>query len=148
VAAHHALLDADGLSSAAAADLRAGRAVSDERLGLAMATRTRWQAQVATALADVDVLALPTMVSSPPLLSDVAGYPFTRLTKPLNLADVPALAMPVPSPGRPVAASLQLVGPMYRQWFAHPVSVPRLPADPQARASAEPAISTCHTACN
>jgi amidase len=110
--AHHALLGVDGVGSAVADDLRAGRAVSKERMGLAMATRTRWQAEVAAALAGVDVLALPTLVASPPPLSDFAGFPLTHLTRPFNLAGVPALAMPVPSPGHPVPASLQLVGPM------------------------------------
>ena len=57
-------------------------------------------------------VALPTLVASPPPLSDYAGFPLTRLTRPFNLAGVPALAMPVPSPGYPVPVSLQLVGPM------------------------------------
>jgi amidase len=110
--AHHALLDVDGVGNAVADDLRAGRAVSMQRLDLALATRTRWQAEVAAALVDVDVLALPTLVAAPPPLSDFADFPLTRLTKPFNLAGGPALAMPVPSPGHPVPVSLQLVGPM------------------------------------
>ena len=110
--AHHALLDVEGLGSAVADDLRAGRAVSTERLDLAMATRTRWQTEVEAALAGVDLLALPTLVAAPPPLSDFADFPLTRLTKPFNLAGVPALAMPMPSPGHPVPVSLQLVGPM------------------------------------
>jgi amidase len=48
----------------------------------------------------------------PPLVPDSAAFPFTQLTAPFNLAGVPALAIPVPSPGLPVPASLQLVGPM------------------------------------
>jgi amidase len=110
--AHHALLDVDGVGDAVADDLRAGRAVGTERLDRAMATRTRWQAEVAAVLDDVDLLALPTLVAAPPPVSDFADFPLTVLTKPFNLAGVPALAMPVPSPGHPVPVSLQLVGPM------------------------------------
>jgi amidase len=110
---HHALLDVDDVGSSVADDLRAGRAVTGERIGQAIATRTRWQAEVTAALADVDVLALPTLVASPLPRSDYAGFPLTRLTRPFNLADVPALAMPAPSPGYPVPISRQLVGPMH-----------------------------------
>ena len=58
------------------------------------------------------MLALPTLVTQPPVLGDHTWHPLTRLTAPFNLAGVPALSMPVPSPGLPVPASLQLVGPM------------------------------------
>jgi len=71
-----------------------------------------WQAQVAAAFDQVDVLALPTLVGPPPVLTDFAGLPLTQLTAPFNLAGVPAIAMPVPSPGFPVPVSLQLAGPM------------------------------------
>jgi amidase len=46
-------------------------------------------------------------------LTDFKGFPLTRLTAPFNLAGVPALAMPVPSPAFPVPVSLQLVGAPY-----------------------------------
>jgi amidase len=111
--AHHALLDADGVGTFVNDGLHAGRAVTAERLCAAMAARARWQAEVAAALAEVDLLALPTLVGPPPPLADFAGFPLTRLTAPFNLAGVPALAMPVPLPGSPVPASLQLVGPMH-----------------------------------
>jgi len=110
--AHHALLDADGLGSFVNEGLHAGRAVTAQRLGEAMRLRRQWQAELAAALTDVDVLALPTLVAPPPRLVDVGGFPLTRLTAPFNLAGVPALAMPLPSPGFPVPVSLQLVGPM------------------------------------
>jgi amidase len=110
--AHHALLDAEGVGAFVNSALHAGRAVPARRLADAMAARTRWQAEVAAALGGVDVLALPTLVSAPPPLTDFSSYPLTRLTAPVNLAGVPAIAMPIPSPGSPVPVSLQLVGPM------------------------------------
>ncbi|MEH1128430.1 amidase [Micromonospora sp. CPCC 206061] len=110
--AHHALLDADGLGAFVNQGLHAGRAVTGEQLDEGMAIRQRWQAEIAAVLDEVELLALPTLVGVPPLVADSAGFPFTQLTAPFNLAGVPALAMPVPSPGLPVPASLQLVGPM------------------------------------
>ncbi|MCY1142382.1 amidase [Actinoplanes sp. Pm04-4] len=109
--AHHALLDADGLSDFVAGALHAARDVSPQRLAKALTARTAWQAEVTSALTLVDVLALPTLVASPPPLTDFARFPLTQLTAPFNLAGVPALALPVPSPG-PAPVSLQLVGPM------------------------------------
>jgi amidase len=110
--AHPTLLDATGVGTFVNDGLRAGRAVSADRLAEAMSARARWQAEVAAAFAEVDVLALPTLVAPPPLVTDFAGFPLTRLTAPVNLAGVPAIAMPVPAPGFPVPVSLQLVGPM------------------------------------
>ncbi|WBB69193.1 amidase [Micromonospora sp. WMMD812] len=110
--AHHALLDADGVGAFVNGGLHAGRAVTAQRLAEAMSARAAWQAEVAAALGEVDVLALPTLVATPPLLTDFAGFPLTQLTAPFNLAGVPAISMPIPSPGLAVPASLQLVGPM------------------------------------
>ena len=111
--AHHSLLDARGIGAFVNDGLRAGSAVSAEQLAESMCARTTWQAEIAAALEEVDVLALPTLVAPPPLLTDFAGFPLTQLTAPFNLAGVPAIAMPVSSPGFPVPVSLQLVGPMY-----------------------------------
>lgn len=113
--AHRTLLDVKGVGAFVNDGLHAGRAVSAERLAAAISARTTWQAEIATALGEVDLLALPTLVASPPLLTDFAGFPLTQLTAPFNLAGVPALALPVPSPGFPVPVSLQLVGPMYAE---------------------------------
>jgi amidase len=110
--AHHALVDADGLGAFTNQGLHAGRAVTEEQLAEGMAIRERWQSEIAAVLEEVDVLALPTLVGVPPLVTEYEAFPFTQLTAPFNLAGVPALAMPVPSPGLPVPASLQLVGPM------------------------------------
>jgi amidase len=109
--AHSTLLDALGVGPFVNRGLHAGRAVTAQRLAEAMSARTTWQAEVAAALGEVDVLALPTLIAAPPLLTDFAGFPLTQLTAPFNLAGVPAISMPVPSPGFPVPVSLQLVGP-------------------------------------
>jgi amidase len=77
-------------------------------LAEAMSTRTSWQAQVAAIIGEVDLLALPTLIGPPPLLSDVAGLPLTHLTAPFSPAGVPAIAMPVPSPGFPVPEACNL----------------------------------------
>jgi amidase len=111
--AHYTLLDAKGVGTFVNDGLHAGRAVTAQRLAEAMSARTTWQAQVAAVLGEVDVLALPTLVAAPPLLTDFAVFPLTRLTAPFNLAGVPAISMPIPSPGFPVPVSLQLVGPMH-----------------------------------
>jgi amidase len=107
--AHHALLDAVG--SFVNDGLHAGRAVSAQKLGEAMAVRQCWQAEVTAALAEVDVLALPTLVGPPPLFEDVAGFPLTRLTAPFNLAECPPSRCRYPRPAFAVPVSLQLVGP-------------------------------------
>jgi Asp-tRNA(Asn)/Glu-tRNA(Gln) amidotransferase A subunit family amidase len=60
----------------------------------------------------VDVVVMPTLAAPPPLLTDV-DVKVTRLTRPINLAGLPAIAMPVHSPGRAVPVSLQLFGPAY-----------------------------------
>lgn len=111
----HTLLGADGVGEFVDAGLRAGRLVPAGRLAGAHTARAAWQAEVAAVFGEVDVLALPTLVGAPPLLTDYVGYPLTQLTAPFNLAGVPALAMPVPSPGSGVPVSLQLAGPAGRE---------------------------------
>lgn len=110
--AHHTLLDAGGVGAFVNEGLQAGRAITPDRLAEARSARKVWQAEVAAALTDVELLALPTLAAPPPLWTEIRGVPLTQLTAPFNLAGVPALAMPVPSPDFPVPVSLQLVGPM------------------------------------
>lgn len=113
--AHRTLLDADGVSEFANGGLRAGSAVSGEELAEARSVQRAWQAEMTAALAEVDVLVLPTLVAPPPLLTDFVGFPLTALTAPVNLAGLPALAMPVPAlaPEEVVPPSLQLIGPAF-----------------------------------
>jgi amidase len=56
-------------------------------------------------------LALPTLVGAPPLIGDRGRIALTLLTMPVNLAGLPALALPVPGGPAGLTASLQLVGP-------------------------------------
>lgn len=106
------LLDVEGVSEASCRSLRRGRDVTPEALTAGWAGRRAWQAELAEVFATVDVLALPTLIGPPPLLTEARGFPSTELTAPFNVAGTPALAMPVPSTGLPVPASLQLVGPL------------------------------------
>jgi Asp-tRNA(Asn)/Glu-tRNA(Gln) amidotransferase A subunit family amidase len=68
---------------------------------------------LADAFTRVDVLALPTIATSPPALEDADRLTEIRYVAPFNLAGVPALSLPVVGATGPVAvpASLQLAGP-------------------------------------
>jgi amidase len=109
---HGDLLDADGVSGHVNEALRHGRDISHERLDDARAACRRWRAQVEAVLAEVDVVAMPTLAAPPPFLTNV-DFRVTRLTRPINVAGLPAIAMPVRSPARAVPVSLQLFGPAY-----------------------------------
>lgn len=111
--AHRTLLDAEGVGAFVNEGLHAGRAIGAEQLAAAMSARATWQDEVAAAFGEVDMLALPTLVAPPPPVTDFGGFPLTQLTAPFNLAGVPAIAMPLPSPGFRVPVSLQLVAPMH-----------------------------------
>ena len=54
------------------------------------------------------------MAFFPPPLAEAAQHNFTKLTAPVNLAGLPALALPVPSRRR-LPASLQLIGPAHSE---------------------------------
>jgi amidase len=112
-ASNRALLDDPARRDLIGADVRArligGVAVTVAQLTSARGFQSTWRTAMTAALRDVDVLALPTVMFYPPLLSDAAGRPYTALTNPVNLSGFPALALPVPSAQR-LPASLQLVG--------------------------------------
>jgi len=92
--------------------LRAGAATTSTQLETADAVCEAWRQELAALFERVEVLALPTLVNEPPLLEDAERTSTVRATVPVNVAGVPALAMPVPVRDGGFPASLQLVGPL------------------------------------
>jgi amidase len=85
--------------------------VTPMALGEARQQASQWQAALSKLWDRFDVLALPTLLGFPPALDDASGLARIRgLTAPVNLAGVPALALPVPAGGH-LPASVQLIGP-------------------------------------
>jgi len=91
------------------ASLAEARAVTLERLLQARAEQERWRATMAAAMHETGLLALPTVPFFPPRLDAAIRPGYLALTRPVNLAGFPALALPVPA-GRRLPASLQLIG--------------------------------------
>ncbi|NED99949.1 amidase [Phytoactinopolyspora halotolerans] len=90
------------------ARIKAGRVAECRRIGLAARSR------LGELLADHAFLALPTLRAEPPRMDDVRPG-MTYLTVPLNLAGLPAVALPVPRTDGGFPASLQLVGAWYAE---------------------------------
>lgn len=91
------------------ARLLSGRSTTQEELEEASVVADRWRAELAGVFDEVDVVALPTLVGTPPLLEDATEMMNLRETVPINVAGVPAVSLPVPA--EPLPASLQLMGP-------------------------------------
>jgi amidase len=91
--------------------LRQAARITPAQLGEAWTEAARWRAEVSALWNRVDLLALPTLLGFPPTLGSAREMMHIRgITAPVNLAGVPALALPVPS-GGPLPASVQLIGP-------------------------------------
>ena len=101
----------ESVSPGATAFLQIGKAHA-EFLASAHQAAAEWKRALRAVFEQVELLVLPTLGVVPPEIT--AGGDDTVLaaaTLPVNTAGVPALAMPVPTPGARVPASLQLIGP-------------------------------------
>ena len=108
-----ALLDAnpDKVGPDVAGRLRIGSQVDEATMARGNAARQDWRDELARAFATVDLIATPTLTIFPPTVESGEELLMARCTLPVNLAGVPALALPVPS-GHRFPASLQLIGPL------------------------------------
>jgi len=106
----HLLARLDRLGPGIADRIARGQAVDEAHYRWALEQQTRWRAELELLFDHVDVLGLPTLPAFPPHLdAPMEHSPSTWLTLPLNLAGLPALALPIAAQAR-WPASLQLVG--------------------------------------
>jgi amidase len=105
----------DGIGADVLARLHLGRDLAtDDALVTARAAQAEWCARIEDVLSRLDVLATPTLTIFAPVFAAADDLLVARCTLPVNLAGVPALAVPVPS-GGPLPASLQLIGPAHSE---------------------------------
>ncbi len=83
----------------------------DGRAGAAphASIQARWQSEWTALLSSVDAVVLPTLPVFPPPLAEANKHHLSALTAPVNLAGLPALALPVPA-AHELPASMQVVG--------------------------------------
>jgi amidase len=107
------LVGKEGIS--VAERIAGGADVSIDDLATVGDTAVRWLAELDEAFETVDLLALPTLPILPPYVAEgLDTEPLGRHTMPVNLAGLPAIALPAPT-GGVLPASLQLVAPAYAE---------------------------------
>jgi amidase len=93
------------------ARLRQAASITPQALAAARQQVAPWKAALARLWDRVELLALPTLLGFPPTLDNAWEMRHIRgVTSAVNVAGLPALALPVPSRG-PLPASVQLIGP-------------------------------------
>ena len=107
---------ADQLGGDVRERLKRGSTITPAQVSAAEAVIAGWRETLDGLWHRVDVLAAPSLLGFPPLLDEThILWKLRALTSPVNAAGVPALALPVPVPGRnagPFPASVQLIGPL------------------------------------
>ena len=95
----HLIPQLDRLSPQMRRNMTEAAAITADQRDAASRTRLQVQDWFTAMLDRHPFLALPTLAGPPPLLGE-RGMSLTVLTMPANLAGLPALALPVPRPGR------------------------------------------------
>jgi amidase len=112
-ASNRALAEAapDRIGASVLARLRAGGEIRPAALDAARQEAARWRTTLMSLWDRVELLALPTLLGFPPALGHARDMARIRgLTAAVNMAGVPALALPVPA-RESLPASVQLIGP-------------------------------------
>ncbi len=91
--------------------LQLGASIDARGLESARTVQGQWSSCLEEVFRRVDVIVTPTLTVFPPTLDGGEELLMARCTLPVNLAGVPALALPVPTSG-PLPASLQFIGPL------------------------------------
>jgi amidase len=104
----------EGIGDEVRERLRLGDGVDDATVAAAKDGQRAWTETLNELFSRVDLLVTPTLTIFPPKIEDGGALLMARCTLPVNLAGVPALALPVPTSG-PLPASIQLIGPLHSE---------------------------------
>jgi amidase len=106
--------DPDGIGDLVRERLAMGASFDAVTIAAALSGQRAWKRTLAGLFEQVDFLVTPTLTIFPPALDDGNDLLVARCTIPVNLAGVPALALPLPTRG-PLPASIQLIGPEHSE---------------------------------
>jgi amidase len=102
--------DPDGIGDLVRERLVMGGSFDAATIAAAWVGQRAWKQTLAGLFEQIDFLVTPTLTIFPPLLDDGNDLLVARCTIPVNLAGVPALALPLPTQGG-LPTSIQLIGP-------------------------------------
>jgi amidase len=106
---HQHLVGDPGVQERVSQQIALGGHCTPAQVADAHAVAVQWRAELDSVFGQVEAIALPTLPERAPLLSDAAAdHRLVQHMAPVNLAGVPALAMPVPADG--FVTSVQLIG--------------------------------------